>query len=79
MFDGFYEVIPKIRVEPGGIPNGNLTVIGSGMGVAVSQGLLNVKAGAALTFGLAHELAKAGDGEFDQRMSGASHRATACR
>lgn len=56
MFDGFYEVIPKIRVEPGGIPNGNLTVIGSGMGVAVSQGLLNVKTGAALTFRLAHEL-----------------------
>lgn len=56
VFDGFYEVVPKIVVQPGGIPNGNLTPIGNGMGVAVSQGLLSVSNDAAITFGLAHEL-----------------------
>ena len=56
VFDGFYEVVPKIVVEPGGIPNGNLTPVGNGMGVRVSQGLLNVKDDCALVFGLAHEL-----------------------
>ncbi len=53
---GTYVMAPRLQVSPGAMPNGNLTPIpGNRMGIAVTQGLLNLSETAAM-FALGHEL-----------------------
>lgn len=51
-------MVPVVKTEPGAIPNGNLTPTDdeSGLGMVVSEGLLNITDDVTIKFALVHEL-----------------------
>lgn len=54
---GAYRVVPRVSLEPGAIPNGNLIPLNEReMGLSVSRGMLAIEDDTALRFALGHEL-----------------------
>jgi Zn-dependent protease with chaperone function len=53
------KLVAKVVIEKGATPNASLTPVDGGYGVAVSQGLLDIKDDVAIKFVIAHELGHA--------------------